>query len=169
MTLVALMSLQEVIREALVATSGGLTGDIIRWLQMNRREILDANQLTIEAEGLGQIIRKERKEHGAPKGMDVEALCLDFGLDPLDLDGEVSVPQDMERILSGPCEWPKLDDVTIDDIDKHVLLLEATSKSIAQKTTSMRVLRQAAALVVPGRTDIPLRELRVIARQKRAE
>jgi hypothetical protein len=168
MTLERIYTLQDVIDEALLATNGGQTRDVIRWLQMNRRQVLDDNRLTIEAEGLGNLIRTRRKKR--EPGVitpDVHNLCLDFGLEDLDLPQEISVPTDMENLPYCACNWPRLDDATLSDIDRHLALLDAQIELDITARATMRVFRQAAARVVPGRTDIPIRELRDIARSKR--
>ena len=82
----------------------------------------------------------------------------------MDLDDEISVPFDLDNILNCECDWPDLDDASIDDLDKHLLLRDAQQIAHQARTECVRRLRQAAARVVPGRTDIPLRELREIAR-----
>jgi len=169
MTLASSYTLQDAIEEALAKTNNGSTREVIRYLQMHHRKVLDDNSLTIESIGLGQMIRGFRKK---PPSKDlharIQSLCLDFGLDPLDLDDEISVPVDMTNILNSECDWPELDDATIDDLDKHLCLREAQEEAHKARTKCYRILRQAAAQVVPGRTDIPLRELRVIAREQRS-
>ncbi len=165
MTFEQLYTLQDVVREALDKTNSGPTRDVIRWLQLNRRAVLDQNQMTIEVEGLGNIVRAERKK-GANResAPEIHSLCLDFGIETLDLPDEISVPTDMDNLLYCHCEWEPLDDATIDDLDKHVLLLQAQISANVASVDSISILRQAAIRVVPGRTDIPLRELRRIAR-----
>jgi len=163
------VTLQEAIAEALEETSNGNTRDVIRYLQMNCRKVLDENQMTIEALGLGQMIRAQRKK---PTQKDyrerVRSLCLDFGLPVLDLDIEIAVPIQPDNVLSSDCDWPVLDDdATIDDIDKHLYLRKCQREAFDDRTECLETLRQAAAQVVPGRTDIPMRELREIARSQR--
>jgi hypothetical protein len=170
MTLTSDYSLHEVIEEAIEKTGNGSTRDVIRYLQTHHRRVLDDNSLTIESIGLGNLIRAYRKK---PSRKDFQAkihsLCLDFGLPDLDLDDEVSVPVDMSNVLNSECDWPDLDDATIDDLDKHLILREAQEQAHQARTKSIRLLRQAAARIMPGRTDIPLRELRKIARKKGQE
>src|SRR5262249_35195932 len=160
-------SLQDAIRESLEKTNNGSTREVVHYLQMNFREVLDDNQLTIEHIGLGPLIRAQRKK---PPHKDLELkirnLCFDFGLPPLDLDDEISVPVDMTNILTSECDWPDLEDATIDHLDKHLKLREAQRIAHDARTQCYVMLRQAAAQVVPGRTDIPVRELRIIARKQ---
>jgi hypothetical protein len=63
----------------------------------------------------------------------------------------------------------KLEDATVDDLDKHLKLREAQRAAHEARTASYQILRQAMVKVVPGRTDIPLRVLRRIARESRGE
>jgi hypothetical protein len=165
MIFTASYNLQDAIRESIEQTNNGGTREVIRYLQMHFREVLDDNQMTIEHLGLGPLIRAQRKK---PAYQDVERkiknLCFDFGLPPLDLDDEISVPVDMANVLSSECDWPELDDATIDDLDKHFKLREAQRLAHDARTQCYLMLRQAAAKFVPGRTDIPLRELRRIAK-----
>jgi hypothetical protein len=162
------IGLFEAIDDALVMTGNGTTREVIRYLQMNHRRVLNENSLTIEVSGLGPMVRSRRKK---PDPLDLarrnESLCLDFGLDYLDLDDEISVPLNMENVLNSECDWPDLEDATIADIDRHLVLRDAQEVAHAARTLAVRTLRQAAARVVPGRIDIPLRELRVIARKRR--
>jgi len=170
MTLASHYTLQDAIEEALAKTNNGSTREVVRYLQMHYRQVIDDNWMTVSGCGLGQMVRLFRKK---PTNKDlharIESLCFDFGLEPLDLDDEISVPVDMTNILNSECDWPELDDATIDDLDKHLLLREAQEQAHQARTRCYRLLRQAAARVVPGRTDIPLRELRAIARKQRDE
>jgi hypothetical protein len=168
MTFLANYNLQDAIRESLEKTNNGSTREVIHYLQINFREVLDDNQLTLEHIGLGPLIRAQRKK---PPEQDVELkirnLCLDFGLPPLDLDDEISVPINMTNILNSECDWPTLDEATIDDLDKHLALRAAQRQAHDARTLCYETLRQAAAQVVPGRTDIPFRKLREIARKRK--
>lgn len=168
MTLDAVYTLEDAFDEALRETTNGSTRMVIRWLQLHKRKVLDDNALTIEATGLNNLIRAFRKKR---EGRDVvsskvQSLCLDLGLETLDLDDEVSVPADETNLLYGECEWKDLDDLTLQDIDLHIELLEAETKAVQEKTANYRILRQAAAKIVPSRNDIPLRVLRQIAREQ---
>ena len=170
MTFLASYSLQDAIREALEETHNGGTREVVRYLQMHFRQVLDDNQLTIEHIGLGPLIRAQRKKPPEKDlAVKIKNLCFDFGLPPLDLDDEISVPVDMTNILHSECDWPDLEDVTVDDLDKHLQLREAQRTAHDARTQCVIRLRQAAANVVPGRTDIPLRKLREIARRERGE
>jgi hypothetical protein len=167
MTLASSYTLQDAIEEALRKTNNGSTREVIHYLQMNHRKVLDDNSLTIESIGLGSMIRAFRKK---PPNKDtytkIKNLCFDFGLEYMDLEDEISVPLDLENILNSECDWPELDDATVDDLDKHLMLRDAQEAAHQARTECYRRLRQAAARVVPGRTDIPLRELRRIARNE---
>lgn len=162
----ATIGLYEAIDDALLRTNNGQTRVVIRYLQMNHRRTLDDNALTIEASGLGPMIRGRRKKPDPIEQVRKnQSLCFDFGLDYLDLDDEIPVPLDLDHVLNSPCDWPLLGDATVDDLDKHLLLRDAQETAFAARTLAVRTLRQAAAKVVPGRTDIPLSELRKIARK----
>lgn len=170
MTMTQQYSLQDAIDEALQKTNNGTTREVTRYLQMHHRKVLDDNSLTIEAVGLGSMIRQFRKKPpNRETHTKIQNLCFDFGLPYMDLDDEISVPIDMSNPLNSECDWPVLDDATIDDLDKHLVLRDAQQEAHAARTQCVRLLRQAAAKVVPGRTDIPLRELREIARDRGAQ
>lgn len=170
MTLVQEYTLQEVIEKALRETGNGPTREVTRYLQTHHRKVLDDNSLTIEAIGLGTLIRAHRKKPPHKNLYEkISNLCLDFGLEYMDLDDEISVPLDMTNVLNSECDWPDIEDTTVDDLDKHLILRDAQEAAHVTKTQYVRALRQAAAQVVPGRTDIPLRELRVIARKRRGD
>jgi len=168
MTFEALYTLEDAFDEALKATCNAANRDVIRWLQIHKRNVLDDNRLTIESLGLNQMLRAFRKKR---EGSDVvsskvESLCLDFGIPVLDLDDEISIPQDPENPLYGACDWIDLDNATVRQIDMHIELIDAQEAALHEKSANYRMLRQIVAQVVPGRTDIPLRELRAIAREK---
>jgi hypothetical protein len=168
MTLTSEYSLQEAIDDAIQQTNNGSTRDVIRYLQMHYRKVLDDNSLTIEGVGLGSMIRAYRKKPTLKDRQEkIRNLCLDFGLDYLDLDDEISVPVDMNNVLNSECDWPDIEDATVDDLDKHLILRDAQEVAHAARTLALRTFRQAAAQVVPGRTDIPIRELREIVRGKK--
>jgi hypothetical protein len=170
MTLTDAYSLQDAIEDALGKTGNGSTREVITYLQLHHRKTLDANSLTIESVGLGSLVRQFRKK---PPNKDfyieVKNLCLDFGLGPLDLDDEISVPLDLGNVLNCECDWPQLEDATIEQLDKHLILREAQQRAHEAKTQAYRSLRQAAIAVAlshfDGRCDVPLRDLRVIARE----
>lgn len=165
MTLDCVQTLDHAIEEGIRATHHGATRDVVSWLQTHCRGILDENSLTIEAEGLGNLIRAHRKRKPS---VDSEAsiynLCLDFGLPSLDLDREVSVPTDMKNLLYCACDWLDIEDATLADIDKHIVLEQAQMSALDVSIGNWQHFRQSVAHVVPGRDDIPIRELRVIAR-----
>ena len=167
MTIAQVYTLMDVVDEALEKNPSAPTREVVNWLQTNHRATLDDNKLTIESEGLGNIVRSRRKrrEPGIVTP-EVRGLCLDFGLEVLDLPEEISVPTDIDNLPFCPCKWPALEDATVDDLDKHLLLLDAQIALDMTSRANMRVLRQAAAKVIPARTDIPLKRLRVIARER---
>jgi hypothetical protein len=158
-------TLIDVVDEGLAATNSAPTRDVIRWILMNRRFVLDDNCMTCYSGYLGQLIRARRKKKDAP-ATSIQELCFDFGMEVLDLPDEISVPIDMNN-LPGPCDWAQIDDATVDDLDKHLALLDAQIELDMMSRANIRKLRQVAAQVVPGRTDIPLRDLRGIARNER--
>jgi hypothetical protein len=69
----------------------------------------------------------------------------------------------MSNTLNSEYDWLALDDATIDDLDKHLILRDAQEAAHIAKTKALRTLRQAAAQIVPGRTDIPIGDLQAIA------
>jgi hypothetical protein len=156
-------TLMDVVDEGLAATNSAPTGDVIRWILMNRRHVLDENCMTCYSGYLGQLIRARRKKRDTPP-TSIQELCFDFGMELLDLPDEISVPTDIQNPISCPCEWPQIDDATVDDLDKHLVLLDAQIELDMASRANIKKLRQVAAQVVPGRTDIPLRDLRRIAR-----
>lgn len=163
MTLSEMYSLRDAIQQALDATGDGTTAEVTRWLQLHRRDVLNANSLTIEREGLSHIIREYRKkEKSTHETISLHQFCMDFGLPDIDLDLEISVPRTVDGNPS--CEWIDLEDATVDDLDAHEKLLEAKAAETLEKARNIRLLRNSAAQIVPNRTDIPMRELRRIAR-----
>lgn len=168
MTLERVYTLMDVVDEGLAATNSAPTRDVIRWILMNRRLVLDENCLTCYSGHLGNLIRMRRKKKETAS-TSIHSLCFDFGLEVLDLPDEISVPTDLNNLPYCPCEWPQIDDATVDDLDKHLMLLDAQIELDMTSRANIRELRQVAAQVVPGRTNIPLRELRRIAREGREQ
>lgn len=160
MTFEQIYTLQDAIDEAIAKTNTGTTHEVILWLQKHRRQLLDENQNIIEPEGLGNLIRACRKRPTPETKEETRNLCFDFGLPDLELNTEISIPRDMENVLYCACDWKELDDATIADLDKHIVLLEAQAAANLEQAANLRKLRQAAAKRAKGRTDIPLRDLR---------
>jgi hypothetical protein len=160
----ASIGLYEAIDDALEQTNNGATRAVIRYLQTHHRTVLDENSLTIEASGLGPMIRGRRKR---PDPDDLfsrnQNLCLDFGLPYLDLDDEISVPLDLDNVLNSECDWPSIEDATVDDLDKHPILRDAQEAAHIAKTKILRTLRQAAAKVSSGQNRYSMRDLQTIA------
>jgi hypothetical protein len=167
MTMEKAYTLLDVVDEGLLETNSAPTRDVIHWILMNRRSVLDDNSLTLYSDALGNLIRTRRKKDTVAV-TEIHNLCFDFGLADLDLPDEISVPTDMDNLPYCSCDWQPLDDATVNDLDKHVLLLEAQIAANRASADAIRRLRQVAARVVPGRTDIPLRDLRRIARNGEA-
>jgi hypothetical protein len=166
MTLTQEYNLQDAFADAIRATNNGSTRELIRYLQTYHRKVLDENALTIEGNGLGSMLRAFRKKPPRHELAEkIHCLCLDFGLPDLDLDDEVSVPMDLGNVLNAECDWPDIEDVTVDGLDRHLLLRDAQEKAYSAKTECYRIFRQRMAQIVPGCTDIPVRELRRIARE----
>lgn len=167
MTLEQLQTLEETIDEALEANPGGSVRQIALWIRLNRRAIFDQNLETLGTEGLEAQIRQRRKTRDPDdETKSSENLCLDFDLPPMDLDTEVSVPRDLNNLPYSECDWKESDDLTLEDIDRHIALLEAQSNAALAQADSWRRIRQAASKVARGRTDLTLGELRRRAREK---
>lgn len=159
----------ELVEEALDSTGSAKTVEVRRWMQLNRRVSLDEHFCLIEAEGLDAMIRRYRKSRDRTPEEEADgfSLCFDFGLEQIELPSEISVPVDMNNVAYGSCDWPLLEEATLDDLDKHMVLLHVQQIQLGVSRENILRLRQAAASIVPGRTDIPLRVLREIARGER--
>ena len=145
MTLAASYTLQDVIEEALLKTDNGGTRAVIHYLQLHHRRVLDDNSLTIESIGLGSMIRAFRKKRPTKDTYTkIKNLCLDFGLEYMDLDDEISVPLNLDNILNCECDWPDLDDASIDDLDKHLLLRDAQQIAHQASPDGMRAASTAS-------------------------
>jgi hypothetical protein len=163
----AIETLTDAMLEALRKAGTNSTREMSRWVRLHYRNIFDQHSETLSLEGLDQRLRSLRKKQaGAGQTVfDMAQLFLDLGLPKLDLDEEVSVPRDMTDIVSGPCDWIEIEDVTVDHIDLHIELLDAKTDLNNRKTGDWRAMKQAMLRIGKGRTDIPMRELRRIALQ----
>lgn len=167
MTIEQLRYLSEVIREAIDTNPRAATHVVVRWIWDHYPHVIDENELTLINDGLGDRIRREHKAR-PPLGEITEFslhLCFDFGLPPIQFDEEISVPRDIENLINSPCDWPSLEETTIRDFDKHILLLRATAKATLEHADNCEQLRQAAMRHNPdGNLDITIGKLRAIAR-----
>lgn len=168
MTLAAMQTLEGVIDEALNAMPNAAGMEIAEWISENYPQVFEEHIRILGLEGLADRIRKQRKKR--PPAEEAESsrnLCLDFGLPPMELDTEVSIPQNLNDMPYGKCDWVDRDNLTIADIDKHIELLKAQDRAILAEIRAWDTLRQAAANEADGRMDIPLWELRRRARERR--
>lgn len=171
MTVQQAYTLGEVIREGLDQLPGAAVRDIVNWIRTNHREVIEENFETISYLGLSNMVRAARKARKKPTEIDdySTSLCFDFGLPPMEFDGEISVPRDMTNVMNSVCDWSDLEETTIRNFDKHIELLEATGAATLKHAEECRILRQAAMQHSPGGTiDITLGDLRKIARRKRS-
>lgn len=167
MTQEQLQTLEQVIDEALDLNPGGSVRGIALWIRLHKRSVFDQNLETLGTQGLEAQIRARRKARDPNDDTKSSgSLCLDFGLPIMDLDTEVSVPLDMEHLPYSECEWKEPDDLTLDDIDRHIALLEAQGRSAFKQADEWRLVRQAAAKVARGRTDLTIKELRKRSRER---
>jgi hypothetical protein len=165
MTFEKAYTLLDVVDEGLLETNSAPTRDVVNWIIANRRYVLDDNCLTLYGGALADLVRMRRKKKEPGANPETRNLCFDFGLETLPLPDEISVPTDMDNLPYCACAWKEIDEATIDDLDKHLALLTAQIELNMSSRANFRILRQAASRIVPGRTDIALRELRKIARQ----
>jgi hypothetical protein len=164
-------TLGEVIREALDELPGASVHDIVNWIRMNHRQVIEDNFETISYQGLSAMVRAARKIHPRKEDDDyAESLCFDFGLPPMAFDKEISVPRDMDNLTKSVCDWPELEETTVRDFDKHIKLLIATGNATLTRATDCQALRDAAMQFSPnGDIDVTIGELRRIAQRRRGK
>lgn len=170
MTLERLYTLEDVIDEALEATDSAPTPDVVHWILTHHPEVIDGNQLTLNEISLGVLVREHRKKK--KKRVDAKTLSRiltlfdDLGLDPLEVDDEISIPLDPDDILYGKTEWRDLlEDATANDVWLHMELLKVTSEACLSKRDRYDILRQKMVIIGNGRTDIPMHQLREMAQE----
>jgi hypothetical protein len=169
MTTAALIhTLTEAMQEAIRRSEGKKVRDLSAWVAIHYRSIVDQYSETLLLEALDariRILRKKQAESGETLA-DIRQLCLDLGTDKLDLDDEVSVPLDRENPAAyGECDWITLGEATAEQIEAHILLMQMQIKYEAKKLRDYKTLREAMLRIGKGRTDIPIDELRKIAKQ----
>lgn len=166
MTLTQLQTLQDVIDEALDTLKGAPCRDVVAWIRTNYPEVLAQHAAELADEGLATRIRERRKQRSPIEETKTSRnLCLDFDLPELGLDSEISIPRDLDDLIYGGTDWKEADDATIDDIDAHILLLEAQAAANLAKADNWRRVRQAAARYARGNHHLTLGELRRMAQK----
>ena len=167
MTMEQIVTLQEVIREACQKLPGANTHDTVNWIRRNYRKIIEDNFETLSYRALSVLVRAERKSR-PPEPEIHPSLFQDFELEPMQLDREISIPNDLENPINGGCDWRELEESTIRQIDAHIVLLDATAAATTAQANRYRRFRQAAMRYSPdGSLDITIGELRKIARHNR--
>jgi hypothetical protein len=165
MTMEQIYTLREVVREACCALPGASVYDTVSWIRRHRRKVVEENFETLSYQALAILVRAERKSRPPEVDDYSENLALDFGLTPVPLDREISVPKDLENPIAGGCDWRELEEATIRDLDAHILLLRATARATDLQAEHYNNLRQAAMRHNPnGNLNMTIRELRRIAR-----
>lgn len=165
MTAIQLQTLQDVIDLALDTLKGKRGREVVAWIRERYPEILAEHDYELANEGLEVRIRERRKDRSSiEEAKTSRNLCLDFGLPVLQLDSEISIPRDLNDLIYGGSNWKEADDATLDDLDAHILLLEAQAAANLAKADNCRRIRQAAARFANGNRKLTLGELRQIAR-----
>lgn len=168
MTAIQLKNLLDVIDEALDALPGEHCSIVRHYIKENHRRVFEEHEEEMADEKLDDRIRDRRKARKSPKEeWSAANLCLDFGLPKLDIDTEISVPRDMTNLIFGPVRWLPIEEATLDDLDKHIALLEAQAAANVKQAKDFRLLRGTAARFAQGRKDVTIGELREIAREGR--
>jgi len=166
MTMDSIQTLEEAIDDALATIRGANVNAIVTWIRLHYRRIFDENLETLGAEGLAARVRARRKVR-APEEEDRSSfnLCLDFGLPNMNLDSEISIPQDEDNPLYGPCEWKEPDDATLCEVRKHAEFLRIQGKSMFDRADSWDRLCKAAEYYADGNDSLTIGELRRRARR----
>jgi hypothetical protein len=161
MTLDRLYSLQDAYAAALEATHSGTIHQCRQWLLAHLPQVIEENERTLALIGLDAELREFRKKQSTPQEREESAnFCLDLGMaEAVEAPMQFSLPKDPDNITSSECEWKPRMDVTVDDLDLHILMLLTKQEEVGKQIVNARAIRAAAARIVPGRTDIPLREL----------
>jgi hypothetical protein len=165
LTTVKTQTLLDVIDEALDTLRGAPTRRLVAWLREQYPNIVAQHSIELEDDGLEGLFRKRRKERRPEEEANTSRnLCFDFGLPVLELDSEISIPRDIHNPIFGGSNWKEADKATLDDIDGHILLLEAQATANLVKADNWRQVRQAAARYAKGNHKLTLGELRQIAK-----
>src|SRR5215469_7350223 len=167
MTMEQIRYLNEVIREGIDNNPAARTYEVVCWIRDHYAGVIEENSITLINDGLADRIRREHKAR-PPLGEITdfsENLCLDFGIELMQFDQEISVPRDTENLINSVCDWPKLEDASIRAFDKHIALLKAIAEATLAHASGCEILRQAAMKHNPdGSLDRTIGELRQIAR-----
>lgn len=168
MTFQQLTTLQDVIRKALDTHVS--TPEAVNWIRSHYRRIVDENWETISYTGLSVLVRAMRKTARQNNGDEFNSvsLCLDFGLSPMPLDEEISVPRDVDNIINSMCDWRAVDAASLADVEKHIQLLLATAAATNLQAKHWQIFLQAAMLYNPdpANLNITIGQLRKIARRR---
>ncbi len=165
MTLEQLDTLENLIDEALNILKNAQRHQVVSWIRERYPHVLEEHSQELIDEGLTARVRRRRKQR-APLKEDKASrnLCFSFGLPAMQLDSEISIPRDFDNLLYGESDWKEADDATLEEIDAHILLLEAQARANFAKADNWRKVRQAAARYAHGDLTLTLRKLRLRAR-----
>lgn len=163
-TAVLIETLTDAMLEAIRKAGTKKVRGMSTWVVVHFRSIVDQYSETLLLDGLDQRLRALlKKQAGSGNTLfDIAQLCFDLGLPALDLDDEVSVPTDKNDLSFGSCEYVTIDEITAEQVDAHILLMEAQIELESRKLSDWKAVRQAMLRIGKGRADIPMWELRRI-------
>jgi len=160
-------TLTEAMQDAIRKSGSKKVRDMSAWVAMHHRSIVDQYSETLLLEALDARMRTQLKKQ-AESGetlADIDQLCLDLGIYKLELDDEVSVPLDKEKPMYWEFDWIALEDATAEQIEAHILLMQAQLHYEAKKLKDYTTLKTRMLQIGNGRTDLPISELRRMAKQ----
>jgi hypothetical protein len=160
--------LQEAIDEGKEQTEHGTVREIVAWVRQHRRGAYAMNLETFAEEGFARFVRDYlKKKNPEQEEQNSQNLCFDFGLEDLGLDTTISVPEkDSQDLIYGKCRWEDINDITIEELDRHIAMLRAQAAYNLQKADAFVKLRQSVAKVAKGRMDLTIGELRKMSRRR---
>ena len=139
------------------------TREVVEWLRENRGdEIAEFDRALSDAQ-LQMKVRERRKQRTPEEeSMASKQICIDFGLSPLDLDSEISIPRNRDELL-GSYYWKEANDATLEEISLHADSLDAQASKLEQKAGNWRKIVRSALRY--GNKGMTLGACRAIATQ----
>jgi hypothetical protein len=138
--------------------------EVLEWLRANHPEMSEFDVQMADSAWESRIGARRKARLPVEEIRASKQICLDLGLDQMELDSEISIPRDRDNPLRGGVEWKEPDDATIEEIESHIQLLRAMEYANREKADNWTRVLRAALPFCGGNREMIFGEARRIAR-----
>jgi hypothetical protein len=158
-------TIRQAIYLGITATKNASNFAVAEWLDKHYpklvKEFHDSHKLDMLAKLIGTVRTDERK---AQVTISRQA-CLDLGMEPIELDEQISRPRDPKNPIYGGTDYTDFDDGTIRLMREHAAFLRQQAAHTVSKAENWERYIQKAFVFADGDIDMPNREIRRRAKQ----